>query len=64
MRAKETLRALLERLPDDCSFEDVLYHVYLVQQVEEGSRAAQEGRVVPHDQVMRELRRKWLGGEE
>jgi hypothetical protein len=24
-------------------------------------RAAREGRVVPHEQVMRELRRKWLG---
>jgi predicted transcriptional regulator len=62
MRAKETVRDLLERLPDDCTFEDVLYHVYVAQQVEEGTRAARDGRVIPHEQVMRELRRKWLGG--
>ena len=62
MRAKDTVRELLDRLPDDCSFEDVLYHVYVVQQAEEGVRAAIEGRVIPHEQVMRELRRKWVGG--
>lgn len=62
MRAKDAVRELLDRLPDDCSLEDVLYHVYVVQQAEEGVRAALEGRVIPHEQVMRELRRKWAGG--
>jgi hypothetical protein len=62
MRAKDTVRELLDRLPDDCSLEDVLYHVYVVQQAERGMQAAREGRVIPHEQVMRELRRKWLAG--
>jgi len=62
MRAKDAVRELLDRLPDDCSLEDVLYHVYVVQQAEEGLRAALEGRVIPHEQVMRGLRRKWVGG--
>jgi predicted transcriptional regulator len=62
MRAKETVRALLDRLPDECSLEDVLYHVYVVQQVQEGMQAVRDGRVIPHEQVMRELRRKWVGG--
>ena len=62
MRAKDAVRELLDRLPDDCSLEDVLYHVYVVQQVEEGLRAALDGRVIPHEQVMRELRRKWIEG--
>ncbi len=35
MTAKETVRALLHRLPDDCSLDDVLYHVYVVQAVGE-----------------------------
>lgn len=62
MGVKERVRALLARLPDDCSFDDVLYEIYVAQQVEEGMRAVREGRVVPHEQVMRELRRKWLDG--
>jgi len=60
MGVKDTVKALLERLPDDCSIEDVLYHVYVVQQVEEGLRSALDGRVIPHEQVMRELRRRYL----
>lgn len=62
MTAKETVRALLDRLPDDCSLDDVLYHVYIVQAVGEGLAATDAGRVIPHNQVAAELRRKWLLG--
>lgn len=62
MRAKDAVRALLDRLPDDCSLEDVLYRSYVVQQVEEGLQAVLEGRVIPHEQVVRELRRKYARG--
>ena len=40
MTAKKTVRALLERLPDDCSLDDVLYHLYVVQAFGEGCPAA------------------------
>ena len=33
MTTKDTVRALLDRLPDDCSLEDVQYHLYVVQAV-------------------------------
>jgi predicted transcriptional regulator len=59
MQAKEAIRALLDRLPDDCSFEDVLYHVYVLQKFEEGAKAEERGLVDPHEEVFRELRRKW-----
>ena len=60
MRAtKDTVRALLERLPDDCSLDDVLYHLYVIQKVEAGLADADAGRVIPHEQVAKELRRKW-----
>ena len=62
MDAKSKVRELLDRLPDDCSVEDVLYHLYVVQQVEAGLDDADAGRVTPHDLVVRELRRKWLLG--
>ncbi len=29
MEAKQTVRALLERLPEDCTVEDILYHLYV-----------------------------------
>ena len=34
--AKTTVMALLEKLPDDCSLEDVLYHLYVIQKIEAG----------------------------
>lgn len=62
MTAKETVRALLDRLPNDCSLDDVLYHIYVVQAVGRGLADGEAGRVIPHEQVVADLRRKWLLG--
>lgn len=62
MTAKDTVRALLDRLPDDCSLEEVQYHLYVVQAVAQGEADEQAGRLIPHEQVAAELRRKWLLG--
>jgi predicted transcriptional regulator len=59
MQAKETVRALLDRLSDDCTIQDVLYHLYALSEVEQGRRELEAGRGIPHEQVARELRRKW-----
>ena len=60
MQTKKTVRELLDRLPDDCSLDDVLYHLYVLQAVEQGRSDAANGRTVTHDDVARELRKKWL----
>lgn len=62
MTAKETVRALLDRLPDDCSLEDVLYHLYVVQATARGLADHEAGHTIPHAQVEAEMRRKWLLG--
>ena len=63
MEAKRTVRALLDRLPDDCSVEDVLYHLYVLQAGERGQVDAATGRTIPHEEVESALRRKWLRGD-
>jgi hypothetical protein len=60
--AKETVRALLDRLPEDCSLDDVLYHLYVVQAVAGGIADADADRTLSHEQVALELRRKWQLG--
>ena len=60
MEAKQAVRALLDRLPDDCSVDDVLYHLYVLQAVERGQADIAAGRTIPHEQVDDALRRKWL----
>jgi hypothetical protein len=62
MKAKKTVRELLDRLPDDCSLEDILYHLYVVQEIERGLADAEAGRVISHEEVEESLRRKWLLG--
>ena len=36
MTTKETVRALLDRLPDNCSIDDVPHHLHVVQAVSRG----------------------------
>ena len=62
MQAKRTVRELLDRLPDDCSLDDVLYHLYVLQSIEQGRTDAEVGRTLSHEDVARELRKKWLAG--
>ena len=55
--AKQIVLEVLESLPDDCSLEDVAYQLYVRQSVAEGEGDADAGRLVPHDEVMREARK-------
>ena len=62
MEAKQTVRDLLDRLPDDCGIEDVLYHLYVVSEIERGLVDADADRTIPHEEVEAQLRKKWLLG--
>ena len=62
METKRAVRELLERLPDDCTFDDVLYHLYVLQAVAHGRDDVESGRTLSHEEVAEELRRKWLAG--
>jgi hypothetical protein len=59
-RTKEVVRQLLDRLPDDCTIDDVQYQLYIVASVEQGRREIAQGQGLHHEQVKAELRRKWL----
>ncbi|MCA1777961.1 MAG: hypothetical protein LC637_00855 [Xanthomonadaceae bacterium] len=44
--AKDEVKAILDKLPDDCSLEDVQYHLYVVEKILNGiERAEQEGTI-------------------
>ncbi|MDP9359972.1 MAG: hypothetical protein M3P29_00835 [Acidobacteriota bacterium] len=53
--AKQTVQKILEVLPDGASFEDIQYHIYVRQKVEQGLADEEAGRVVTHDEAMRRL---------
>jgi len=60
--AKQHAEAALKVLPDDCSMEDLLYHLYVSYKIERGLRDVQEGRVLSQSAAEREYRR-WRAGK-
>ena len=53
--AKEEVKSLLDKLPDECTLEDVQYHLYVVEKIQRGiDRAATEG-TLSQDEVERKF---------
>lgn len=50
---KEEAINLITRLPDEASWDDIMYEMYVKKKIELGIKAADEGRVVPHEEVKR-----------
>ncbi|MCA9099726.1 MAG: hypothetical protein KDA63_01160 [Planctomycetales bacterium] len=50
---KEAARKLIDALPDDADWDEVMYRVYVRQCIEAGIADADAGRVVPVDEVRR-----------
>ncbi len=48
---KEEAIHLIKSLPEDCSWDDIIYELYVKKKIELGLVAAKEGRVVSHKDV-------------
>lgn len=59
--AKTSAKKLIDQMPEDASWDDIMYELYVKQKIESGLRAVQEGRVAPHEEIKaRLLQRKRL----
>ena len=48
--AKMEVKSLLDKLPDECTLEDVQYHLYVAEKIQRGTdRAATEGTISQHE---------------
>ena len=56
---KQEISDLLNRLPDDCTLEDIQYHLYVLQKIEQGLKDVEEGRVYTQEEVEKKMS-KWL----
>jgi hypothetical protein len=59
MSTKQAVLDLLEKLPEDCTIDDIQYHLYVLQTIERGRREIAQGKKLSHEDVKRELRAKW-----
>ena len=57
--AKEEVRNLLEKLPDDASLDDIQYHIYVFQKIQKGLDAAERGEVISQEEAERRMA-PWL----
>ncbi len=48
---KEEAIKLIENLPDDLSWDDIIYEMYVKKKIDTGLKAIEEGKVIPHDDV-------------
>lgn len=53
--AKEAARHLIDCLPDQATWEDIMYELYVKQKIEAGLKAVEEGRTIPHEEMKRRL---------
>ena len=51
---------MLDTLPEEVSFEDIHYHIYVQQAIRRGLEAAERGELIDQDEIERRMS-KWLG---
>jgi hypothetical protein len=56
---KQTVIAMIERLPEDASVEDIMAELYFRQKVDEGLQQLDAGKGIEREEARRRLG-KWL----
>ncbi|TAN44706.1 MAG: hypothetical protein EPN22_05800 [Nitrospirae bacterium] len=56
---KEQAISLIKTLSEDCTYEDIQYHLYVLEKVEKGIKAIDEGKFVSQDEAEKRVR-TWL----
>jgi hypothetical protein len=56
---KETIKSILNQLPDNCSIEDIQYHLYVLEKVRQGLEVADTANRLKQEEV-EGLLSKWL----
>jgi hypothetical protein len=57
--AKQQVESLLHKLPENCSLEDIQYHLYVLDKVRHGVEDAQQHGIVSQEKAEKHLSR-WL----
>jgi len=54
---KKAALELIKKLPEKATWDDIMYEIYVRKKIEAGIKAADEGRVVPHEEVRKRFLR-------
>ena len=50
-KPKEEVRRLLDTLPEDASYEDIQYHIYVQQKIDRGLEASERGDFISDEEI-------------
>ncbi len=53
--AKRAAKQIIDQLPDQATWDDIMYELYVKQKIEAGLADIKEGHTVPHEQVKSEF---------
>ena len=56
---KSEAQKMIQNLPDNCTYEDIQYHLYVVEKIQKGLKRAKNGEAVSHQQAKKRMD-KWL----
>lgn len=56
--AKQSALASIGHLPDQASWDDIMYELYVKLKIEAGLKAVETGRVISHEEMKERLRAK------
>ena len=48
---KENIKSLVDSLPDNLTYDDIMYEIYVKQKIEKGLDDIKNGNVLPHEKV-------------
>jgi predicted transcriptional regulator len=57
---KDEVRRLLDGLPDEASYEDIQYHIYVQQKIDRGLEASERGDFIADEEIEQRIAR-WAG---
>jgi predicted transcriptional regulator len=57
---KHEVRRLLETLPEEASYEDIQYHIYVQQKIDRGLEASERGDFISDEEIEQRIAR-WAG---
>lgn len=52
---KDEAKKMIDRLPDNATWDDIMYELYVKKKIAAGLKAAEEGKVVSHEDAKKRL---------
>jgi predicted transcriptional regulator len=52
---KDAVLELAQQLPEKCTWDEVMYKIFVRQKIDAGLKDADAGRTVPHEEVFKEF---------